>query len=110
LKETYCKVRIGESLSDAFHIQNGLKQGDALSPLRFNFALEYAIWKVQENQEKLKANGTHQLLISVDGMNIVGENVNTINKRRGMLATILFGVSCLPVTSRKTYKLKYTKI
>jgi hypothetical protein len=43
LNETYSKVRIGKRLSDSFPIQNGLKQGDALSPLLFNFALEYAI-------------------------------------------------------------------
>jgi hypothetical protein len=42
LNETYSKVRIGNHLSDSFPIQNGLKQGDALSPLLFNFALEYA--------------------------------------------------------------------
>jgi hypothetical protein len=41
--EMYSKVRIGKHLSDSFPIQNGLKQGDALSPLLFNFALEYAI-------------------------------------------------------------------
>jgi hypothetical protein len=43
LNETYSKVRIGKHLSDSFPIQNGLKQWDALSPLLFNFALEYTI-------------------------------------------------------------------
>ena len=46
LTETYSRVWVGNSLSDMFPIRNGLKQGDALSPLLFNFALEYAIRRV----------------------------------------------------------------
>jgi hypothetical protein len=47
LNETYSRVWVGKHLFYMFCIRNGLKQANALSPFLFNFALEYAIRRVQ---------------------------------------------------------------
>ena len=80
LTETYSRVRVGKNLSDMFPIRNSLKQGDALSPLLFNFALEYAIRRVQVNQDGLKVNGTNQLLSYPDDVNILGGSTHTVKE------------------------------
>ena len=43
LTEACSTVRVGKHLSDMFPTRDGLKEGDALTPLLFSFALEYAI-------------------------------------------------------------------
>ena len=78
--ETYSRVRAGKNLSDRFPIRNGLKQADALSPLLFNFALEYAIRRLQVNQDGLKFNGTLQPLSYADDVNILGGSVHTVKE------------------------------
>ena len=81
LTETYSRDRVGKNLSDMFPIRNGLKQGDALSQLLFNFALEYAIRRVQVNQDGLKLNVTHRLLAYADDVNILGGSVHTVKEK-----------------------------
>jgi len=65
-------------LSDIYPIENGLKKGDALWPLLFNISFGYAVSGVRVNQEGLKLNGTHQLLVYADDVNILGGSVHTI--------------------------------
>jgi hypothetical protein len=71
VNQAYSKVGVGKVLSGTFLIQNGLKQGDALLPFLFSFALEYAIRKVQENQVSLELDGTHHLLVYADDIDLV---------------------------------------
>jgi hypothetical protein len=59
-----------------FPIRNGLKQGGALWPLLFN----YANRRVQVNQDDLKLNGTHQLVVYADDVNILGGSVQTVEE------------------------------
>ena len=78
--ETCSTCRVGKHLLDMSFINNCLKQGDAFSPQLFTFALVYAIWAAHVNQDGLKLNGTHQLLIYADVVNIRGGSVHIIKQ------------------------------
>ena len=84
LIKIYLNVRVGKHLFDMFTMKNGLKQGDALQPLLFNFALEYAIRMVAANKDGLKLNGTHQLLVYVDDAKIMGGSVRNTKKNKDL--------------------------
>jgi hypothetical protein len=101
LNETYSRVRVGKNLSAIFPIRNGLKQGDALAPLLFNLALEYAIKRVQVNQDGLKLNGMHQLLAYADDVNILGGSVHAVKENAEALVVATKGIG-LKVNADKT--------
>jgi len=75
LNETYSRVQVGKHVSDGCFIKNGLKEGDALLPLLFNFALEYSIRRVQVNKDD-----KHQLPVYADDVNKLGGRLQTIKK------------------------------
>jgi hypothetical protein len=80
LNENYRNACIGKYLSDNFPTQSGLKQGDALSPLLFSFALQYAVRKVTVQQVKLKLHGTYQFLVYADDLNLLRNIINTTRR------------------------------
>jgi hypothetical protein len=79
LNESCSTVSVCKKLCDKLPIQNGLKQGEDLSAT-VAFQLCFQISSLLENQEGLKLNGTHQLLAYADGISIVGEKIDAIQK------------------------------
>jgi hypothetical protein len=73
-------------------------------PLLFNFTFEYAIRKAKENQVGLKLNGTDQLLVCADDVNLLRDNINTIKK----YAEALIGANKEFGLEVNTEKTKYT--
>jgi hypothetical protein len=78
-------VRLGNDLSEFFPIHNGLRQGDALSPLLFNFELEYAIQKVGTSDLGLSLNGNVQVCTYADDIVEMGDHKGTVMRNTEIL-------------------------
>jgi hypothetical protein len=70
---------VAKYLCDAFPIHNGMQWGNALTPLLFNLALEFAThWEGPKNQDGLKFCGTHPLLVYADDENLMRGKLDVI--------------------------------
>jgi hypothetical protein len=79
---------LGKLVSDKLSTKNGLKHGVALLPVFVNFALEYATQKAQTNQAGLKLNGTYQLTIYANHVNLLGEIMHTVKSSTEVLISL----------------------
>jgi hypothetical protein len=79
-----------------------LKQGDALS-LLFNFTLEYAIRKIQETRLGLDMNDTHQILPNVDDVNLLGDDIRTIERNADVLLKACKDIGLAVITGKYKY-------
>jgi len=79
------RVHMVKYLSDAFPAHNVLKQGNILSLLHFNFAAEYITRRVQDNHEGVEKNSLHQVLVYAADVNLLWENINTIQNNGKIL-------------------------
>jgi len=78
LNEAYIEVHIGKHLCDA---NRWSEKGRSCIVIAFIFSLKYAITKAQ-NLAVLKLNGTHQLMVCTDDVNLLGRNENTNRKSK----------------------------
>jgi hypothetical protein len=81
----HSKIRVDKYLSVSFPVRNSLHKEMLYLYCFSNLLLEYAIRKVQANQVELKLSDTNQHLPYVDDVNLLGYNINTINRRTDTL-------------------------
>jgi len=100
LSDPIKRLRIGNNMSDSFKIRKRLKKGDELSPLLFNFVLEYAILKIKE-KIGLSLNGLNQLSVYGDDLDLIGYDIDVLRKNTDDLVEACYEIG-LEVNIDKT--------
>ena len=103
LDGTQSKVRKGNYLSSSFPIGNGLTKGDVLSSLLFNFALEHAVREVQKTRLGLDMNGIYQVLAYADDVNLIGDDIRTIERNADVLLNACNDIGLAVNTGKTKY-------
>jgi len=69
----------------------------------FNFALEYAIRRVQVIQDGLKLNGTHQVLAYADDVNILGGSIHILKENSEALVSATWEIGLKVSADKNKY-------
>ena len=91
-------------MSSPFPIDNGLKQGDSLRPVLFNFNLECISKTVQETNLGLYMNGTHEVLVYAGKLNLIGNGIRTMEKKNTDMLLNACKDIVLAVVKQSTWK------
>jgi len=80
MEGTTAKVKIQNELSGSFHIQNGLRQGDALACILCNIALEKIIREANINQRGNIFYKSVQILVYVDDIDTISRSPKSLQE------------------------------
>ena len=103
LSDPISRVRISNNMSDSFKIRNGLKQSYILSPLLFNFALEYAILKIKGDKKGLSLNGLNQLFVYADDVDLIGDDIDALQSNTDVLVEACVEIGLLVNIDKTKY-------
>lgn len=85
-------VRVGSALSEPFRITSGLKQGDAVSPILFNFALDKAVRNAETTMQIFAVDGRRLLIFFVDDFDIITKFTIAVRKKMKYDMKIISGL------------------
>jgi hypothetical protein len=86
--ETYTEVCIDKHLSHTISIQHCMIEGATLLRSLLKFAFQPLVMKFKENQVN-KMNGTHQLSVYADNVNILMNNIHRRNSKKTLMSRLV---------------------
>ena len=78
IKGSKCTVRIDGKNCDPFEVNSGVRQGDGLSPILFNMAIEEALRKVSEMDQGVEIGTKINILAFADDVVVIAEKIEDL--------------------------------